>query len=134
MDIDHFKAVNDRFGHAAGDAVLVHVAGLVQDMALPALAAVGRVGGEEFMLLLPDADERAAAGLAEALRDRLSADPVRFGDAPIPITASFGVATLRGGDAERMLVDADDALYAAKRAGRDRVVVQGGWGRLAASA
>ncbi len=135
MDLDHFKTVNDRFGHAGGDAALVHVAALVGDALRPDLDTVGRVGGEEFMILLADADAGAAAGLAERLRGLLAANPVVIGPECVAVTASFGIATLSaGGGAERMLLDADEALYAAKRAGRDRIVVHGNRTRQAAVA
>ncbi|HYF56813.1 MAG TPA: diguanylate cyclase [Salinarimonas sp.] len=123
MDVDHFKTVNDRFGHATGDAVLVHVASLLRETVRGDIDAIGRVGGEEFMILLPGLCGAAAGRFAEELRERLLLAPAVAGGHAVPITASFGVASLRRRDAERMLIDADEALYAAKRAGRDRVVV-----------
>ncbi|KAA2238108.1 sensor domain-containing diguanylate cyclase [Salinarimonas soli] len=134
MDLDHFKSVNDRRGHAAGDAVLVQVAEIVGEALRPDLDAFGRVGGEEFMILLAGTGPQAAAALAERLRQHLAATPVQVGSERFTITASFGVASLGGGfDAERMLLDADGALYKAKRAGRDRVVTAEAAGRQAAA-
>jgi diguanylate cyclase (GGDEF)-like protein len=134
MDLDHFKAVNDRRGHAAGDAVLVHVAALLGEVLRPDLDAVGRVGGEEFMILLADMGLSEASALAERLRLLLAAHPVEVGEDRVPVTASFGIATLGPAcDAERMLLDADEALYVAKRTGRDRVVTYDGRSRLTAA-
>ena len=116
VDLDHFKAVNDNHGHAIGDRVLV-AAGESLQRALRAEDVLGRLGGEEFLALLPDTDEEAAVRAAERLR-------VAVADAggPVHVTASVGWAVLRGGEAPDDLVRrADNALYEAKAAGRNCV-------------
>jgi diguanylate cyclase (GGDEF)-like protein len=116
-DIDHFKRVNDEFGHAMGDTVLRAVAEAMR-ATLPS-DFVYRIGGEEFVVLLPGADGPLAAATAERLRAAVG----RLGS-PLPgVTMSFGVAVSdgRGLDFDRLFVRADAALYAAKRSGRDRV-------------
>jgi two-component system, cell cycle response regulator len=121
VDIDHFKAVNDVHGHAAGDAVLRTVAARLAD-GLREEDLASRWGGEEFLLLLPDAGD--AAGVCERLRAAVSATPVRVSDAAtVTVTASFGWAGWGGSEtAETLVARADTALYAAKDGGRDRVV------------
>lgn len=116
LDIDHFKAVNDELGHAAGDEVLRNVARLGR-AELRTTDALGRWGGEEFLIVMPGGPEALSAALAR-LREavRAGAHPGRA------ITLSAGIAAHRGGeDADALLARADGALYAAKRAGRDRV-------------
>lgn len=125
IDIDRFKRVNDRHGHAAGDVVIRAVA----DRCATGLGegeVVGRLGGEEFAVLLP-ADAGAAAALGERLRLSVSGTPVAWGDATIPVAVSIGVATRRPEDRAftDILARADAALYEAKRTGRGRVV---SWG------
>jgi diguanylate cyclase len=124
MDLDHFKRINDTYGHPFGDQVLRAVAQVLQTVVrAPALAA--RVGGEEFAVLLPAAELGEARALTERLRATVAASRVRRKghDEPIErITLSLGVAGWRRGDAPATLVDhADRALYTAKAAGRDRV-------------
>lgn len=124
LDLDLFKAVNDRHGHAAGDALLSAV-GSVLAGAVRAGDLVGRVGGEEFLALLPDTDAAGAVLVAERLRRA-----IRGIDIPAaggPGTASVGVACLEAADASSadLLRRADQALYRAKEAGRDRVVLAG---------
>jgi diguanylate cyclase (GGDEF)-like protein len=118
-DIDHFKRVNDEHGHATGDAVLVEVAYRLRK-ALRAFDLAYRVGGEEFLVVLPGADVRAAADLAEVLRAAVAAEPA----AGRGVSVSFGVAGSAGPDLERerLLDEADAALYEAKARGRDQVV------------
>lgn len=122
FDIDHFKTINDTHGHAAGDRVLQAVATAIARTArIPDIA--GRLGGEEFALLLPETSGREAASLAERLRADLSALRVPYDRATITFTCSFGVAA-RGTDVavlDTLLSRADEALYRAKRQGRDRV-------------
>lgn len=118
FDIDHFKAVNDRFGHAAGDAVLRRVARAARQAVRPT-DLVGRLGGEEFVVLLPGMGEARALELAETLRRAIaaSADGIEAGP---PVTASIGVALkVPGGSAASLLGEADRALYRAKAAGRN---------------
>jgi two-component system, cell cycle response regulator len=121
VDVDSFKAVNDRHGHAAGDAVLRAIAArLVDGLREEDLAA--RWGGEEFLLVLPDTDD--AGIVCERLRAAVAAAPALADDGTtVPVTASFGWAHWsRGESAEHLVARADAALYAAKDGGRDRVV------------
>lgn len=124
LDIDHFKSVNDRHGHAAGDDVLRFL-GAAVSLQLRASDVAGRTGGEEFALLLPETALEQAAATAERLREAVARTPIPTDEAgaPIPVTVSVGVAALRGaGDSlDALLARADDALYAAKRAGRNCV-------------
>ena len=116
VDIDAFKAVNDRHGHETGDAVLVAAAEALQ-RALRAEDVLGRLGGEEFLAVLPDTADEAAARAAERLRAAVA----NAGGA-VRVTASVGWAVLAPGEAPDDLVRrADDALYTAKQEGRDRV-------------
>ncbi|MDA0173904.1 GGDEF domain-containing protein [Solirubrobacter taibaiensis] len=119
-DIDHFKRVNDEHGHARGDAVLVEVANRLRSR-LRAFDLAYRVGGEEFLVLLPGAGVDEAHTLADALREAVVSDSFDG----LPVTVSFGVAATGGGpfDGEALLAEADAALYVAKARGRDRVVV-----------
>jgi diguanylate cyclase (GGDEF)-like protein len=120
LDIDHFKSVNDRFGHLAGDKVLVCVARLLLEESRE-LDLVGRWGGEEFLVVCRDTDLSGAAILAEKLRARIAADPLPLAG---PTTCSFGVAGLRGDESiGELIARADAAMYAAKQAGRNRVSV-----------
>lgn len=118
LDIDHFKAVNDTYGHQAGDEVLAEMAALLQRHSR-ASDVLGRWGGEEFLLLCPETDESGAVSLAEQLRASIEA--ARF-PALKRVTASFGVAAWRpADDGEALLRRADEALYRAKAKGRNRV-------------
>ena len=119
-DLDEFKDVNDVHGHAVGDEVLRVFAEVLRET-LRESDVAGRWGGEEFLLLLPGADEEGAAQLADRLRVAL-ADRDISGAPGLRVTASFGVAEYAGQSNTEQLVDAaDSALYRAKRAGRDRV-------------
>jgi diguanylate cyclase (GGDEF)-like protein len=120
LDIDHFKRINDARGHAAGDEALCRLTRLLAERGR-ANDVVGRLGGEEFAVLLDGTDAAGAVVFGDDLRRALAAE-VRPGEAVF--TISVGVAELQDGEqaAERMLVAADRALYAAKDAGRDRVV------------
>ncbi|HEX8375279.1 MAG TPA: GGDEF domain-containing protein, partial [Geminicoccaceae bacterium] len=124
VDIDHFKRINDGFGHEAGDAVLRWLGALCRGT-FRAGDTVGRIGGEEFAVLLPDTELAGAVALAERLREGVAARAVAYGDARIAFSLSAGVAELGPAtrDADALLKAADQALYAAKRAGRDRVHV-----------
>ncbi len=119
FDVDHFKRLNDSFGHAAGDAALRGIGDVVAS-GMRRSDVFGRLGGEEFGLLLPDTDITGAALVADKLRGRLSA-PTAGRRA---LTVSFGVAEVHAGSssARSVFADADRALYAAKRGGRDRVM------------
>ncbi len=123
VDLDHFKMVNDQWGHAAGDEVLRETAARMRNC-LRKTDFIGRYGGEEFAVLLPDTDPAGLLVLAERLRASVSATPVQYSDTFIAITASIGVSTMRAGAVcplETILEAADKALYAAKDAGRNRV-------------
>ncbi|HKX44337.1 MAG TPA: GGDEF domain-containing protein [Burkholderiaceae bacterium] len=122
LDIDHFKAINDRHGHAAGDQALTHTAALLQT-SVRAVDRVGRFGGEEFIVLLPGVRLAHAAQTAEALRARLAEHQVPREGEPLALSASFGVAEWKGPmeDPSRLLMRVDQALYRAKRAGRNQV-------------
>jgi two-component system cell cycle response regulator len=121
VDLDHFKAVNDGFGHVTGDAVLREVARRMRGV-LRDYDAIGRYGGEEFMMVVPG-DAALARELAERVRRSLNASAIAEGDERIAITGSFGVASTStaGYDATTLIQAADRALYEAKDAGRDRV-------------
>ncbi|MFP4181987.1 MAG: diguanylate cyclase [Thiohalospira sp.] len=120
FDIDHFKAINDRYGHPAGDEVLRELARRV-DEALREADVVARWGGEEFLVLAPHTDAQGAADLAERLRRQVAERPF---EQVGPVTISLGVATAENGETvEQLEGRVDDALYAAKAAGRNRVVV-----------
>ena len=123
IDIDHFKAVNDAYGHQAGDAVLKEVAARVSTTVRP-YDSVGRYGGEEFLVILPGCDEPRAQIVAERLRCVVSREVVHTSAAEISVTLSLGLAlSAQGETSERLVHAADRALYEAKRNGRNRVVV-----------
>jgi diguanylate cyclase (GGDEF)-like protein len=120
LDIDHFKRVNDDFGHPAGDAVILGIVSCLSRV-IGSQGVIGRVGGEEFTVLLPGFELDAAVRLAQTMCDAIAAHS--FGD-PVdrPITASFGLsANPPGSDFDTAYNQADAALYSAKRAGRNRV-------------
>lgn len=123
IDIDHFKSINDRYGHAAGDVVLCAVAGLCLEQ-VRAADNFGRLGGEEFAALLPETTHDAAVLTAERLRAAVAALQVPVAGETIAVTASFGVATLQPADTDfaALMRRADAALYEAKDRGRNRVV------------
>lgn len=122
LDVDRFKQVNDRHGHAAGDAVLATVAARAA-AALRAGDLMARIGGEEFAVVLPGADLARAAEAAERIRSAVSAGPIAAGGLALDVTASIGCATLAPGEADgrALLARADAKVYEAKRAGRNRV-------------
>ena len=122
FDLDRFKAVNDQHGHGAGDAVLRHVARLVTG-SIRHGDVLGRLGGEEFGLLLPGSDAADAQVFAERLRHIVAATPCKVGTTTVTVTVSVGVAQLRSVDAgpERPMARADQAMYEAKHQGRNRV-------------
>jgi diguanylate cyclase (GGDEF)-like protein len=124
IDIDHFKPVNDRFGHAAGDEALALVARTCrEDQRTPDV--VGRIGGDEFALLLPETDIAQACIVADRIRSALMSRPLVVQDAPLKLTVSIGVAaaTLGMSSADALMKAAGRALYAAKQQGRNRVVL-----------
>jgi diguanylate cyclase (GGDEF)-like protein/PAS domain S-box-containing protein len=122
FDLDHFKSVNDRYGHPAGDAVLRRFAKLAEQ-AVRGGDLVARIGGEEFAVLLAGASKAQAARVCERLRRSLSDEPIAtaIGGPLVRVTASCGVAAIDGRSAADILAAADTALYRAKRMGRDRL-------------
>ncbi|MGH9363262.1 MAG: diguanylate cyclase [Thermoanaerobaculia bacterium] len=124
FDLDDFKRVNDSHGHLCGDFLLKQVAALAREMVRPE-QVLARVGGDEFAILAPETGAQGAATLAAKLRDRIHALDYRYGDLPIAVSCSFGVAELSPGmdRAESLYEAADRALLLAKREGRDRVAL-----------
>lgn len=124
LDLDHFKQINDGYGHAAGDAVLRHVT-LLMRLGTRPLDVVGRIGGEEFALLLPDTDCADAQVLAERLCQRIEQNPAQYRQSIIPVTVSIGISALLGsdGNAEAALMRSDQAMYGIKENGRNGVSV-----------
>jgi len=124
IDIDNFKGINDSAGHAAGDAVLCHVARVLAERSR-ATDVVARLGGDEFAVLLSAVGAKEARTAAEHLLAEIRTSPAVYGAKPFRISASIGVATFESDDATagEILVNADLAMYAAKTGGRDRVVV-----------
>lgn len=124
LDIDHFKSVNDVFGHAGGDAVLVKFVQCCRS-ALRAADFIGRLGGEEFGVVLPETSADAAMLVAEKLRKAVEGTPVEYSLQLIEVTTSLGVAEYVAGldDSKLLLEVADAALYEAKRTGRNKAVL-----------
>jgi two-component system cell cycle response regulator len=125
IDIDYFKAINDGHGHDAGDDVLRDFAMRIK-RSIRGIDLACRYGGEEFVIVMPETDMAIAAMVAERLRRRVAAEPfaVQQGTRSLPVTISIGIAGLRGKEdnAAGILKRADQALYRAKRDGRNRVV------------
>jgi two-component system, cell cycle response regulator len=125
LDIDYFKAINDTHGHDAGDDVLREFALRIK-RSIRGIDLACRLGGEEFVVIMPETDMAVAAMVAERLRRRIAADSfaIQQGTRTVPVTISIGIAALRGKDdnAAALLKRADQALYRAKRDGRNRVV------------
>lgn len=125
LDIDRFKAVNDTYGHVMGDRVLQAVAELLSNTAPDLVQRLARFGGEEFAIVLPQSTLASAVALAESCRERVRAMKVRDRRSQhvvLTVTISAGVAAMQADDdAASLIARADDALYAAKQAGRDRV-------------
>ncbi|HRU40277.1 MAG TPA: GGDEF domain-containing protein, partial [Candidatus Goldiibacteriota bacterium] len=122
-DIDHFKKVNDTYGHAAGDAVLFSTAQIIRDAALPE-GVVCRYGGEEIVVILRDKTGEEARLKGEKIRKAVKAHSVKYKSKTIKVTMSIGVASTKNGleDIQKVIKKADDNVYKAKKAGRDRVV------------
>ena len=126
-DVDHFKKVNDNYGHLAGDEVLRQAARRMKNLLRP-YDDVGRYGGEEFILVLPGCNSETAVNIAERIRLEFDKTPVASSEGTFPVSLSFGVATTKGKDCSRtddIIGLADDALYKAKESGRNRVVFGG---------
>lgn len=125
IDFDHFKRINDEHGHAAGDSVLKATSRLLSD-SIRSVDLIGRFGGEEFVILLPEMDRREARETAERLRRLISKTPQPLGDGKtVPLTISIGVSVFpdNGTDAGALCAAADRAMYQAKENGRDQVVL-----------
>lgn len=127
-DLDHFKSINDTYGHQTGDIVLQHFAGILQAACRDHIDSVIRYGGEEFVLILPETDLNGGIHLAERLRRAIADTPAYYdGERTVGVTASFGVvaadfsAVGLGGDPKLLITRADELLYRAKNAGRNRV-------------
>jgi diguanylate cyclase (GGDEF)-like protein len=127
-DLDHFKDVNDRYGHPAGDLVLQGIADIAQ-ATFRKIDTVGRLGGEEFLVVLPESDQAAARIASERFRSAVADHKFVAGDQRIEITVSIGVfapeTVTSFVTAQTVLQITDKALYAAKNAGRNTVVVRG---------
>ena len=126
LDIDHFKQVNDQYGHPAGDEVLRRIAQTIRQR-LRAQDMAGRFGGEEFLVLLPDTTPEGGLALAEALREEVAATAITIGDKVLHVTASVGLygagVCTPDHNSDLLVRGADAALYAAKEGGRNRTVV-----------
>lgn len=122
IDIDNFKELNDRYGHLAGDSVLREVARLLREN-VRETDTVARYGGEEFVVVMPDAHVDSAFQKAESLRKKIEAIEFPGHDKPLYITISIGIAEYRSGLPHELIDAADKAMYAAKRAGKNRVVI-----------
>jgi diguanylate cyclase (GGDEF)-like protein len=127
IDIDHFKKINDLHGHPAGDHVLMQLATLLMSM-LGEDEVLARYGGEEFAIVARGSESDAAAALSERMRAAVAAHPFSHAGTAVPVTVSVGVASAPApglGSASELVARADETMYAAKRAGRNRVCVAG---------
>jgi diguanylate cyclase len=123
IDIDNFKKINDSYGHQVGDIVLVHLVAIIKET-IRTNDLIGRYGGEEFLLLLPDSRIDEATAVTARLQRELALKPIAWGNRQLLVTFSAGVATRRPGESEAALINrADQALYEAKRVGKDRIIV-----------
>ncbi|MEW6331244.1 MAG: diguanylate cyclase [Pseudomonadota bacterium] len=125
LDIDHFKKINDTYGHSVGDEALMMVAQILLELSRTE-DTVARIGGEEFALLLPDTNRLGTAVLAERIRSAIEREQFIVGDKIVPITVSIGIATFGVDPADsidQLLGVADNRLYLAKNAGRNRICV-----------
>ena len=124
IDVDHFKVFNDEFGHQAGDEMLISLADVLQ-RTTESIGSASRYGGEEFAVTLPDTDVLEATVIAEALRELIVHHQLRYRDSVLTTTVSIGVAQAGPSDDPKdLLMRADYRLYAAKKAGRNRVCVE----------
>lgn len=128
VDLDHFKVINDTYGHMAGDEVLKSCVNIISSSFRKGVDWMARYGGEEFVIVLPETDQAGALLVAERMRQRIAATPVNFVGCEIDITASFGSVTIiptntvRVRYMEQVLNVADTCLYQAKNAGRNQIV------------
>ena len=124
VDIDHFKSVNDRYGHLSGDAAIKAVSGILRHIARGS-DLVCRFGGEEFIMFISRVDEAQAGDIAERLRTRVKERPLSLRGVEVSLTVSVGVAgRMSNEDLQETIRRADEGLYLAKNAGRDRVVIR----------
>jgi diguanylate cyclase (GGDEF)-like protein len=126
LDIDHFKKINDTYGHPFGDTVLVQVAQILKKSIRRVDDVVGRLGGEEFIVILPHTPQDRALTVAERIRDAVESEDFKFDNKRVTVTVSIGVVSypFEGlSDKKTMLKAVDEALYVAKRSGRNRVMV-----------
>src|SRR5262249_45465183 len=121
-DLDHFKAINDRYGHPTGDSVLREAASRLR-LSLRASDVIGRYGGEEFIVAVPGCNTADAAALAERFRSSICDEPIEVPSGKIKVTVSLGVAAAAINPAINLVGAADEALYRAKGAGRNRVEI-----------
>jgi diguanylate cyclase (GGDEF)-like protein len=124
FDIDHFKRINDTYGHPFGDTVLIAIARVLKQ-AVRRIDVIGRIGGEEFIIILPGMAADGAVAVGERVRLAIEQEPIAFEGKRVHVTVSVGLATypsngIRG--KEELLKAADDALYQAKRSGRNRLI------------
>jgi len=125
LDIDNFKRINDSFGHQVGDIVLVHLVAIIKET-IRTNDQIGRYGGEEFLLLLPDSRLEEAVAVMARLQREFARKPIVWGNQKLLVTFSAGVAARDPGENHGALVSrADKALYEAKHAGKDRVIIAG---------
>ncbi|GFP75231.1 GGDEF domain-containing protein [Clostridium fungisolvens] len=124
VDVDYFKSINDRFGHTTGDFVLKELAGCLKQCIRNKKDWIGRYGGEEFLVCIPGADEKAALVIAERMHERIAKKKFIYNNEDIKITASFGICSTSNKEitVEEFLNLADKKLYEAKNAGRNRIV------------
>jgi diguanylate cyclase (GGDEF)-like protein len=124
IDIDHFKSINDNYGHLAGDSVLQETARRLLSSVRP-YDSVGRYGGEEFLVVLPGCDELSVQGRADGMRQAIADTPMSIGGHALRVTASFGATVftpVQDVEGNHLVRTADEALYEAKRTGRNRVI------------
>jgi diguanylate cyclase (GGDEF)-like protein len=121
IDLDHFKDINDGYGHSVGDALLAHVADLMRT-ALRRSDICGRLGGDEFAVLLPNATAEAAHAVAEKIRTLALQTTVPLDGLEVSVCLSIGIACGAGEDFDALLARADHAMYEAKRMGPNRIV------------
>ncbi|OMH29527.1 hypothetical protein BGP75_19710 [Motiliproteus sp. MSK22-1] len=124
LDVDHFKQINDSYGHDSGDITLIELVAVCNDV-LREVDVLGRIGGEEFAILLPDTEQHGAYSVAERLRKKIADISISYEDQQFGITVSMGIAELgeEGDTVHHLMKRADDALYQAKREGRNSVSV-----------